>query len=78
MKIWVRNLPFVVSALTFTAVSIQAHAGITGTDPRPPQSSVVVAGITGTDPRPPQSSVVVAGITGTDLRPPQSSVVVAA
>ena len=33
-------------------------AGITGSDPRPPKSGVIVAGITGSDPRPPKSGVV--------------------
>jgi hypothetical protein len=59
MKVWVRSILFVSSALLLSVTSIQARAGITGSDPRPPKSQVVVAGITGTDPRPPKSSVIV-------------------
>jgi hypothetical protein len=94
MKVWARNtFVFATSALFLSVVSIQAHAGITGSDPRPPRSGVVanisdgelllpqnrimLAGITGSDPRPPRSGVVVAGITGSDPRPPRSGVVVA-
>jgi hypothetical protein len=75
MKVFVRNASLVVSALILNVLPIAAHAGITGTDPRPQgsvapstvQKSVVLGGITGTDPRP-QGSLV-AGITGTDPRP---------
>ena len=83
MKVWARNIAFVSSALILCVTSIHARAGITGSDPRPPKTSVVavqpdtstmVAGITGSDPRPPKTSVV-AGITGSDPRPPKTSVV---
>ena len=80
MKVWARNLSnlsFVISALILNVVSVQAHAGITRTDPRPSKASVVVAGITGTDPRPTKTSVTVAGITGTDPRPTKTSVMAA-
>jgi hypothetical protein len=82
MKFWARNIAFVSSALILSVASIYARAGITGSDPRPPKTSVVVAqpdtstmvaGITGSDPRPPKTSVVVAGITGSDPRPPKTS-----
>ena len=76
MFVWARNVSFSASVMVLSVVSIHAHAGITGTDPRPPKTSVL-DGITGTDPRPPKTSVVVAGITGTDPRPPKTSVMAA-
>src|SRR5215470_17031013 len=81
MKVLARSMSC-VSALFLSVVSMQAYAGVTGSDPHPTvvavnssdtvshpeQNSVEVAGITGTDPRPTRG-VEVAGITGTDPRP---------
>jgi hypothetical protein len=77
MKVWARSLSFVVSALILNVGFIHAHAGITGSDPRPPKTGVVDAGIIGSDLRSPETGVVVAGITGSDPRPPKTGIVVA-